>query len=59
MTIHLTSHRVALVAVGGLLAVLSFGGVAQAITENVFRYSSPKTGSLMLSGASFVPSSDF
>ena len=59
MTIYLTSHRVALVAVGGLLAVLSFGGVAQAITENVFRYSSPKTSSLTLSSADFVPSSTF
>jgi hypothetical protein len=59
MTIHLTSHRIALVAVGGLLAVLSFGGVAQAATENAFRYSSPKSSSLMLSAADFVPSSTF
>ena len=57
MTNHLTLRRLALVAAGGLVAALSFGGVAQAITDSVFKYSSPKTGALMLSPADFVPSS--
>ncbi len=54
MTIRLTSRPVALVAVGSLLAALFFGGAAQAITDTIFRYSSPKPGYLMLSPADFV-----
>ena len=44
MTIHVTSRRVALAAAGGLLAALTLSGAAQAITDTVFRYTTPKTG---------------
>jgi hypothetical protein len=39
-----TSQRAVLAAAGGLVIALFFSGVAQAITDNVFRYSTPKTG---------------
>ena len=44
MNAYFTSRRAAIVAAVGLLAALSFSGVAQAITDTVFRYSTPKTG---------------
>jgi hypothetical protein len=39
-----TSQRAAMAAAGGLVIALFFSGVAQAITDSVFRYSTPKTG---------------
>jgi len=43
MQAHFTSRHVAIAAAGGVLAVLSFSGVAQAITDTVFKYTSPRT----------------
>jgi hypothetical protein len=39
-----TSRRIALVATGGLLAALSLGGIAQAVTDKIFRYTTARTG---------------
>jgi hypothetical protein len=44
MKSYITSRCGAIAAAGGVVAALSFGGVAQAITDTVFRYSAPKTG---------------
>ena len=44
MNAYFTPRRAVIVAAAGLVAALSFGGVAQAITDTVFRYSPPKTG---------------
>jgi hypothetical protein len=58
MTIHVTSRRVALVAAGGLLAALALSGAAQAITGNVFRYTTPKTGHFTIHVMAMTPDSD-
>jgi hypothetical protein len=55
MNTYLTSKRTALAAVGGLLAFLSLSGVALAATDNVYRYSTLKTGYLTLLPAAFTP----
>ena len=44
MTAYFTSRNAAIAAAGGLVAALLFSGVAQAITDTVFRYSPVKTG---------------
>ena len=56
MNRYLTSRRAALAAIGGLVAALSLSGVAMAITDNVFMYSTPKNGHLTLTAAAFTPS---
>jgi hypothetical protein len=43
MTAYFTSRRAAIAAAGGLVVALSFGGVAQAITDTVFKYTNPRT----------------
>jgi len=55
MKMYPISRRAVLVAIGGLLTVLSLSGVALAITDNVFSYSTPKTGHLALTPAAFTP----
>ncbi|HET7679363.1 MAG TPA: hypothetical protein VFK79_04415 [Xanthobacteraceae bacterium] len=44
MPAYLTLRNAAVAASMGILAALSFSGVAQAITDTVFRYSSPRAG---------------
>jgi len=44
MKAYFTSRRAAIVAAVGLLAALSFGGVAQAITDTVFVTAHQKPG---------------
>ena len=39
----------------GVVAALSFGGVAKAITDSVFRYDTPKTGYYTVGSAAMVP----
>lgn len=55
MTTYVTSRRVALVAAGGLLAALALSGAAQAITDNVFRYTTPKTGHFSIHVMAMAP----
>jgi len=55
MTTHHTSHRVALVTIGGLLAALSLGGVAQAVTDTIFRYTTVKTGYFGIDAMALAP----
>ena len=55
MPTHVTSRRVALAAAGGLFAALSLSGAAQAITDNVFRYTNPKTGHLAIHVMALTP----
>jgi hypothetical protein len=55
MTAHLTSHRIALVAAGGLFTALALGGVAQAITDTVFKYSTAQTGYLTIDAVAMAP----
>ena len=53
----LTSRHVAVAAAGGILVALSFGGVAQAITDSVFRYDMPKTGFYTIDAIAMAPDS--
>ena len=55
MTVHVTSRRVALAAAGGLLAALSLSGAAQAITDNIFRYATAKTGHFSIDVMAMAP----
>jgi hypothetical protein len=55
MNRYLMSRRGAFAAIGGLLAALSVSGVALAVTDNAFRYSTPKKGHLTLMPAAFTP----
>jgi hypothetical protein len=55
MTTYLTSHRIALVAAGGLLTALALGGAAQAITDSVFKYSTAQTGYLTIDAVAMAP----
>ncbi len=57
MNKYLTSRRAAFATVGGLLAAVSLSGVALAITDTAFRYSTPKKGYLTLMPAAFTPAS--
>ena len=51
---HLTFHPAA-VALAGVVAALSFSGVAQAITDTVFRYSPAKTGFYSIDSMAMSP----
>src|ERR1700754_3860516 len=55
MNTHLRSRHAAVAAAGGILAALSIGGVALAITDTQFKYTSPKTGFYTVGSASFAP----
>jgi hypothetical protein len=55
MTHHFTSRHAAVAVAGSVLVALSFSGVAQAITDNVFRYSSTKTGFYGISSLDLTP----
>ena len=55
MPTHVTSRRVALAAAGGLFAALSLSGAAQAITDNVFRYTNPRTGHFPIHAMAMAP----
>jgi hypothetical protein len=51
----ITSPNAASFVAGGFLVALFLSGTAQAITETVFKYSTPQTGWLMIPAAAFVP----
>jgi hypothetical protein len=55
MTHHFTSRHAAVAVACSVLVALSFSGVAQAITDNVFRYSSTKTGFYGISSLDLAP----
>jgi hypothetical protein len=57
MTLKNTTGRVAAAAATALGAAAIFAGSAGAVTDNVFRYSTAKTGYLGISVAAFVPMS--
>ncbi len=59
MTTYLTSRNIALIAAGGFLAAVSLSGTAQAITDTIFQYSSPKTAYFGIPAAAFTPNSLF
>lgn len=50
-----TSRNGAFFAAGGFLAALFITGAAQAITDAVFQYSTPKIGYLSINVAEFTP----
>jgi len=52
---YLKSKKVAFFAAGGSAAALLLAGAAHAITDNVFKYSTPRTGWYGLSPMGFVP----
>jgi hypothetical protein len=54
MTTRVSFRKIAVVAVGGIF-VVSLGGIAQAVTSNVFRYSATKTGYYVASAFVFSP----
>jgi hypothetical protein len=49
------NRNAAFFAVGGLIAVWFLAGAAHAITDTVFRYSTPKNGTAMYGAAAFGP----
>lgn len=51
---HSTSRNAAFFAAGAFTAALFIGGAAQAITDTVFKYSTPQTGFLQIPNGSFV-----
>jgi len=58
MTTYVTSRRVALIAAGGLFAALALSGAAQAITDNIFRYTTPKNGYFTIHVMAMTPDSN-
>lgn len=52
---HLTSRNAAFFAAGGFVAALFLAGAAHAITDTVFKYTTPKTGFLAFPPAAFAP----
>lgn len=54
MKTYFASSRIA-VAAASIIAVLSFSGVAQAITDTVFRYSSPRIGRYTVDHLAMAP----
>jgi hypothetical protein len=50
-----TFRRAATAAAAGVVIALSFSSVAQAITDTIFRYSSPKTGYYMIDRMAMSP----
>jgi hypothetical protein len=48
-------RRSATVVAGGLLALVSIGGTAQAITDTIFKYSAPKTGYFTIDAMAMAP----
>ena len=55
MTSRRTFGAVALTFSAAALFALSYGGIAHAITDTLFRYSTPKAGYLSLGPMSFAP----
>jgi hypothetical protein len=47
--------RSATVVAGSLLALVSIGGAAQAITDTIFKYSAPKTGYFTIDAMAMAP----
>jgi hypothetical protein len=58
MQAYLTLRNAVMAAVVGILIALSWTGVAQAVTDAVFRYSAPKTGYFAIDVMAMSPSSD-
>jgi len=56
MRSHISFRNAAFFAGGGLVAALFLNGVAHAITDSVFKYSTTKTGYFGLSPFAFAPS---
>jgi hypothetical protein len=52
---HITLRHAAYFVAGCIVAACLLGGAAQAITDNVFRYSTPRLGYLQLNPAGFTP----
>ena len=52
---HFTSRNAVAFATGGFVAALFLAGAAHAITDTIFKYSTPKTGSYGISPLGFVP----
>ena len=50
-----TSRRLAVAAAGGLLVALSLSGVAQAVTDKIFQYTTAKTGYFAIHPMAMVP----
>ena len=57
MKVYLISRNGATVIACALVAALSFSGVAQAITDSVFRYDTPKTGYYTIDAMAMSPDS--
>jgi hypothetical protein len=55
MRLHSLSRTLVLAASAGALIAVSFGNIAHAITDTVFRYSTLKTGYVSLLPAAFAP----
>ncbi len=55
MTTNGTSYRFALVTIGSLLAAVSLSGVAQAVTDTIFRYSTAKIGYFGIDAMALAP----
>jgi hypothetical protein len=55
MKAYFTSRMIAVVTAGGLLAAFALSGVAQAVTDTIFKYTTPKTGYLAISPVAFAP----
>jgi hypothetical protein len=53
----LSARHVAAAAAGGIFAALSFSGIAQAITDTVFKYTVPKTGYYSIDRTAMYPGS--
>jgi hypothetical protein len=52
---HFISRNAAAFAAGGFVAALFLAGAAHAITDTIFKYSTPKAGSYGLSPLGFIP----
>jgi hypothetical protein len=56
---NLINRNAAFFAVGGFIAALFLAGLAHAITDTAFKYSSPKTGYLSIPAGAFANRFDF
>lgn len=53
-----SSRRTLIVAAGSLAAIVSIAAVAQAATDTIYRYTTPKTGSFSISPLQLTPNSN-
>jgi hypothetical protein len=58
MRTYVTLRNVAIAVSGAVLVALALSGSAKAITDTVFKYSTPKTGFLAIPAAAFSPYTD-